>query len=319
MKRIGVLTSGGDAPGMNAAVRAVTRRAIHAGLEVMGIRRGYVGLLQDEMEPLTLGSVADIIHRGGTVLLTGRTEAFKRPEMQARAVELLRQRGIDGLVVIGGDGSFRGALALAERGVPTVGIPATIDNDIWGTEYAIGFDTCTNTVMEALDRVRDTATSHERTFVIEVMGRDSGQIALAAGLAGGAESILLPEAPVDLKVVVERLRRGWERNKRHSLIIVAEGAGRGFAVAEYIREQTGQETRVTVLGHLQRGGSPSALDRRIASRMGAAAVEALLAGQSGVMVGVKGETVVTLPLREVLGHRRPIDREAYELAAILAI
>ncbi|MGZ4163233.1 MAG: 6-phosphofructokinase, partial [Tumebacillaceae bacterium] len=275
MRKLGVLTSGGDSPGMNAAIRAVVRSAIFNGLEVAGIRRGYQGLIQGDFIPMDLGSVADIIHRGGTILHTARCLEFKTKEGQELAVSKLKESGIDGVVVIGGDGSFRGAKVLSDLGIPTVGIPGTIDNDIPCTDYTIGFDTAVNTVIEALDRIRDTATSHERTYVVEVMGRNAGDIALVAGVAGGAETVLIPEEKYDITQIVDKLKRGASRGKKHSIILVAEGAGKGFSIGEVIRELTGWEVRVTVLGHIQRGGSPSAFDRILASKMGAHAVELL--------------------------------------------
>ncbi|NPV29555.1 MAG: 6-phosphofructokinase [Firmicutes bacterium] len=317
--RIGVLTSGGDAPGMNAAIRAVVRKAIYHGLEVIGIRRGFLGLLKKEFVQLSLGSVADIIHRGGTMLRTARCEEFKTAEGQARGVDNLQAEGIEGVVVIGGDGSFRGALALARHGIGVVGVPATIDNDLPCTDYCIGFDTAVNNVVDAINKIRDTATSHERTFVIEVMGRHAGHIALFAGLAGGAESILIPEIPYDMNEVIFKLERGLNRGKLHSIIIVAEGAASGLAVGEEIRQRTGLETRITILGHLQRGGTPTALDRVIASRMGAKAVDLLRSGETGKMVGIAAGKLVSVELEEVLRQKRELDREIWELAGILAI
>lgn len=318
MQRIALLTSGGDAPGMNAAVRAVVRRALAAGCQPIGVQEGYAGLIEGRMEELDHRAVGDIIHRGGTILRTARSEAFRTPEGQERALEQLSRHGIEGLVAIGGDGTLRGALALHRQGFPVVGVPATIDNDLAGTDVTIGFDTAVNTVLEAINRVRDTATAHGRTFVIEVMGRRSGQIALMAGLAGGAESILVPEVPYDLDDVCARLLRGRQRGKRHSIIVVAEGAARGFEVAQAIEARTGLETRVTVLGHIQRGGTPSGRDRMVASILGAAAVEALLAGQSGVMVGVRGDGWMATPIEEVLASPRPLPAGWMELAEILA-
>ncbi len=319
IRKIGVLTSGGDAPGMNAAVRAVVRRGISLGAEVVGVRRGYAGLIAGDFMELTVSSVGDIIHRGGTFLQTARSDHFLTEEGQQEALASARAAGIDGLVVIGGDGSFRGALQLTRMGLPSVGIPATIDNDIDGTDRTIGFDTAVNTCLDAIRKIRDTATSHERTFVLEVMGRDSGWIALAAGLAGGAESILLPERPLPMDEVVTRLKRGVERGKRHTLIIVAEGAGSGFEVGREIREKTGYDTRVMVLGHIQRGGSPTALDAMLASRMGAKAAEVLMEGRGGLFIGVKNEELVTAPLEQVLGRRKDIPDELVDLAEILAI
>ncbi|MBX5464191.1 MAG: 6-phosphofructokinase [Clostridia bacterium] len=319
MRRIAVLTSGGDAPGMNAAIRAVVRKGIYEGLEVFGIEHGYAGLIRGEFQAMDRRSVADIIHRGGTVLFTARSEAFKSPEGQAEAVAQLRRHQIDGLVVIGGDGSFRGAAALEEHGVWTVGVPGTIDNDLAGTDTTIGFDTAVNTAIQAIDRIRDTATAHERTFVVEVMGRNSGFIALMAGLADGAESILVPEEPTDLETVCERVQSAYRSGKRHSIIVVAEGAARGFEVAQRIQERTGLDTRVTVLGHIQRGGAPTAMDRLIASQLGAAAVDALLQGRHGCMAGLVHGRVRLTPYEQVLAASKDVDRETYRLAAILAI
>lgn len=253
MKRIGVLTSGGDSPGMNAAVRAVVRKAIYHNVEVYGIYNGYSGLINGKIEKLEIGSVGDIIHRGGTMLYTARCPEFKTVEGREKGIENLRKYGIEGLVVIGGDGSYMGAKKLTEHGFPCVGVPGTIDNDIPGTDLTIGFDTALNTVIDAIDKIRDTATSHERTYVIEVMGRHAGDIALWSGLAGGAESILIPEADYDMEEILARLQRGHERGKKHSIIIVAEGVGSGVEFGKRIEEATNLETRVSVLGHIQRG------------------------------------------------------------------
>ncbi|RTI08439.1 6-phosphofructokinase, partial [Thermus scotoductus] len=287
MKRIGVFTSGGDAPGMNAAIRAVVRQAYALGLEVIGIRRGYAGMILGEMVPLGVRDVANILQRGGTVLLTARSQEFLTEEGRAKAAEKLKAAGIEGLVAIGGDGTFRGAMRLLEEHkVPVVGVPGTIDNDLYGTDYTIGFDTAVNTALEAIDRIRDTAASHERVFFIEVMGRSSGFIALDVGLAGGAEVIAVPEEPVDPKTIAEGLMESLRRGKSSSIVVVAEGAYPGGAAGllAAIQEHVRVEARVTVLGHIQRGGSPTAKDRILASRLGAAAVEALAGGTSGVMV-----------------------------------
>lgn len=319
MKKIGVLTSGGDAPGMNAAIRAVVRSAIYHGLEVVGIRRGYSGLIQGDIMAMELGSVADIIHRGGTMLFTARSEEFRTPAGQDRALEVIQEHGIDGIVVIGGDGSFRGAKVLCDRGINAIGIPGTIDNDIACTDYTIGFDTAVNTVIEAIDKIRDTATSHERTYVVEVMGRDAGDIALWAGVAGGAESVLIPECKYDIKEIVEKLERGAGRGKKHSIILVAEGAGKAFAISEVIRELTGKETRVTVLGHIQRGGSPTAFDRTLASRMGSHAVELLIKGECAKMIGIQGNQIVATDITQALATPRKPDMSLYNLAGVLSI
>ncbi|HEU4963034.1 MAG TPA: 6-phosphofructokinase [Bacilli bacterium] len=319
MKKIGVLTSGGDAPGMNAAIRAVVRSGIYHGLEVAGIRRGYQGLMAGEIGPMDLGSVADIIHRGGTVLHTARSEEFKTEAGRQKAFDRLRDHNIDGLIVIGGDGSFRGAKLLADMGIATIGLPGTIDNDIPCTDHTIGFDTAVNTVIDAIDKIRDTATSHERTYIIEVMGRNAGDIALWAGVSGGAESVLIPEAKYDILQIVDKLQRGQARGKKHSIILVAEGAGKGFSIGEVIRELTGMETRVTVLGYIQRGGSPTAFDRTIASKMGGYAVDLLLRGAQAQMVGIVGGKLKATDITEALNTPREPDMSLYDLANVLSI
>lgn len=319
VQKIGVLTSGGDAPGMNAAIRAVVRKSIYHGVDVVGIDQGYHGLMNGKLKRLDLGSVGDIIHRGGTVLGTARSEAFKTEEGQQQAVEVLHRNGVEGLVVIGGDGSFRGAEKLAQQGMATIGVPATIDNDIPCTDFTIGFDTALNTVIEAIDKIRDTATSHERTFVIEVMGRNAGDLALWAGLADGAETILIPEAKQAIDDVVLRLKRGQNRGKKHSIIVVAEGVGSGMDVAQRLKERTGMECRVTVLGHIQRGGSPTAFDRMLASRLGAYAVECLLNGKKGEMVGIVHQDAVSTSFSKALQQTHHLDLSMYELAKELSI
>lgn len=320
MQRIALLTSGGDSPGMNACIRAVVRKAIYHGMEVIGINRGFNGFIEGDMGPMNLSSVADIIHRGGTILHTARSEQFLTPEGRAKAYENVKRFGVQGLVVIGGDGSFRGASVFSrEFGLPVIGVPGTIDNDIPGTEQTIGFDTAINTVLEAIDKIRDTATSHERTFIIEVMGRRNGSIALASGLAGGAESILIPEQPFDYEDICQRLLRGFRRGKAHSIIVVAEGASGGMEVGQRIKERTGFDTKVTILGHLQRGGSPSAADRLLASRLGAKSVELLMAGETRKMAGVKAGQVVGVDIDEALNESRPVDLALYDLAGVLSI
>ncbi len=319
MKKIAVLTSGGDAPGMNAAVRAVVRRAFFHGVQVYGVYHGYTGLIKGDIKEMTLGSVGDIIHRGGTILYTARSEEFKTEAGQQKAVEQLRKHQIDGLIVIGGDGSFRGAQKLTRHGFPTIGVPGTIDNDIPCTDFTIGFDTALNTVVEAIDKIRDTATSHERTYIIEVMGRDAGDLALWSGLAAGAESIIIPEAEQDMDDIIERLHAGHRRGKKHSIIIVAEGVGRAADYADVIKERTGWETRVTVLGHIQRGGSPTAFDRMLASRMGAAAVDLLLEGKADRMVGIQNNRIVDVDFDEALAQKHELDLSVYQLARTLSI
>ncbi|HHW92858.1 MAG TPA: 6-phosphofructokinase [Firmicutes bacterium] len=319
MQRIGILTSGGDAPGMNVAVRAAVRKALHHNMEVYGVFHGFAGLIQGEISPLDTNSVADIIHRGGTILRTARSEEFKTAAGRHKALRQLARWGIEGLLVIGGDGSFRGARELAASGITTIGVPATIDNDLYGSDYTIGFDTAVNTAIEAINKIRDTAASHERTYVVEVMGRRSGQIALWAGLAGGAESILIPEIEFDLERVCERIVRGFKGGKLHSIIVVAEGAARGEEIGFYIQEHTGLETRVTVLGHIQRGGSPTAFDRVLSSQMAAYAVDLLREGKTGLGVVIQEGRLRTMGLEEILSGKKALDVDLYQLADILAM
>lgn len=319
MKRIGVLTSGGDAPGMNAAIRAVVRKAIFHGLEIYGVFYGYQGLMNGNIKKMEVGSVGDIIHRGGTCLYSARSDEFKTKEGQKKAIEQLTKHAIDGLVVIGGDGSLRGAQALSDLGLPCIGVPATIDNDIAGIDFTIGFDTALNTVIEAIDKIRDTATSHERTFVIEVMGRDAGDLAMYSGLAAGAESIIIPERKDDFESVVHRLKRGLERGKKHSIIILAEGVGEGFQYGKKIQKATSYETRVTVLGHIQRGGSPTAQDRVLASRLGAKAVDLLINGEAGKIVGLQNNHLVAQNIGEVLSNKHQLKKDVYRLSQELSI
>ena len=320
MGRIGVLTSGGDAPGMNAAIRAVVRHAAGRGLAAMGIRRGYAGLLDGEIEPLGRADVANVIQRGGTILGTSRCRDFFEPAARARAAEILRQVGIEGLVVIGGEGTMHGATLLAvEHGVRVVGVPGTIDNDVYGTDYTIGFDTAVNTALEAIDRIRDTAHSQARLFLVEVMGRTCPDIALAVGVAGGAEEVLIGGASEDVDALAAELRRSWERGKRSSIVVVTEGTeqGRAFRVARALWEARGLESRVCVLGHIQRGGTPTARDRILGSRLGAAAVDALLEG-GGVMVGETEGTVARVPIADAWERRRPVPTHLLTLVRDLA-
>lgn len=319
MKTIGVLTSGGDAPGMNAAVRAVVRTAIYNGLKVMGVKQGYNGLINGNIEEMNLSSVADIIHRGGTILRTARCEEFKTEEGRKKALTVLKVFGIEGLVVIGGDGSFQGAKKLSELGIPTIGIPGTIDNDLGYTDYTIGFDTAVNTVLDAISKIRDTSTSHGRAVIVEVMGRHCGDIALYAGLAGGAESVIVPEEGFNIDDVCKRLIQGRNRGKLHSIILLAEGVGKAYELGQEIQEKTGIETRVTVLGHIQRGGSPTAFDRILASKMGAKAVELLLEGKSGRVIGVKGNELFDMDIDEALALEKNFDKGMYNLTKILSI
>ena len=319
MKKIAVLTSGGDAPGMNAAIRAVVRKARFHEVDVVGVYHGYEGLYKGNYELLDIGAVGDIIQRGGTKLYSARFPEFKEDDYQYKAIERMKQEGIEGLVVIGGDGSYRGAMQLTEKGFPCVGVPGTIDNDVPGTEYTIGFDTALNTVVESIDKIRDTATSHENTFVIEVMGRDAGDIALWAGLAAGAESILIPEEAFDIEDIVTRLERGAARGKRHSIIIVAEGVMNGHKLAKQLQERTGVEIRTSVLGHIQRGGSPSARDRVLAGLFGARAFELLLENKGGRAVGVKNHVVSDYDLKEAFETKPKADLSLYTLSQELSI
>ncbi|MGE5370901.1 MAG: 6-phosphofructokinase [Solirubrobacterales bacterium] len=318
IQRIAVLTSGGDAPGMNAAVRAVTRTAASKNLRIFGVLRGFYGLLYRDIIELSVNGVGDIIHRGGTILRTSRVKEFRDQKMRGEAIRTLEAFGIEGLVIIGGNGSLCGGRELARLGVKVAGIPASIDNDVFGTDLSIGFDTAVNTVLEAINRIRDTATSHERIFIIEVMGRESGQIALAAGLAGGAESILVPELPFDIHEIVDRINQGIARGKLHSIIVVAEGCCSGLSLGKEIERLSRHETRVTVLGHTQRGGTPTAIDRNLASRMGARAVEWLTEGRHHLMVGLQAGHLVPVSLEDVVKGTKELDLEQVELARILA-
>ncbi|MGI6434753.1 MAG: 6-phosphofructokinase [Syntrophomonadaceae bacterium] len=317
MKRVAVLTSGGDAPGMNAAIRAVVRTAIYEGMEVYGVYQGFEGLMAGSFEKLSPGSVADIIHRGGTILHTSRSREFLLSEGQRRAREQLAQLEIDNLVIIGGNGSLRGGYQLIDEGVQVIGIPATIDNDVVYTR-SIGYDTAVNTVLSAINNIRDTATSHGRVFIIEVMGRHCGEIALAAGVGGGAESILIPEIQPDKKQVIEKIRSGMERGKLHSIIIVAEGVYPVMTLKDEIIAATGRDTRVSILGHIQRGGTPTAMDRILASYMGKAAIDAILRGKANSMVAGHDDRIYTIPLGEVIkGHKTP-DLGMFEIARVLS-
>lgn len=320
MKKIGVLTSGGDSPGMNAAIRAVVRAGIYNGLKVVGIKQGYSGLINGEIEDMGLSSVADIIHKGGTILRTARSEEFRTEKGLRKALNVIDIFGIDGIVVIGGDGSFRGAEVLSNSGVATIGIPGTIDNDLAYTDYTIGFSTAVDTVLYAISNIRDTSSSHGRASIVEVMGRNCGDIALYAGLAGGAESILVPEVKHSVDEICKRLIQGRNRGKLHSIIIVAEGViESSYELAKEIEEKTGIETKITILGHIQRGGIPVAFDRLLASRMGGRAVDLLLENKSGRVIGMKGNEIIDEEISEALSLKKEINKEIYELAKILSI
>ncbi|MFY9233898.1 MAG: 6-phosphofructokinase [Fimbriimonadaceae bacterium] len=319
LNKIALITSGGDSPGMNAAIRAVVRAAIGRGSEVLGFLHGYEGIIQEESMPLDSKAVGGIIAHGGTILRTARSKEFMTSDGRAKAIDVLRRNGCEGLVVVGGDGSLMGALKLHEEfEYPVVGVPGSIDNDISGTDFSIGFDTAVNTAVEAIDRVRDTAYSHERVFVIEVMGRSNGFIALEAGLAGGAEAVLIPEIPYSLLEICDSLRSASVKGKRSSIIVVAEGAAKAADIKEFIQKNTGFEARYLVLGHMQRGGSPTAFDRVLALRLGAMAANRLLSGFTGEMVGVDGGRLVTHPLSYVLSTESAVDPEKLLLAEVMA-
>ena len=323
INKIGVLTSGGDAPGMNAAIRAVTRTAIYNGLEVIGIRHGYLGMINANFKPLQAHSVSDMIQRGGTMLKTARCEEFKTPEGRKKAYENLKAAEIDGVVVIGGDGSFMGANIFNEEyNIPFVGVPGTIDNDIYGTDYTIGYDTALNTVVQCVDKIRDTASALNRLFFVEVMGAEAGHIALYSGIASGAEAIIMPEVKGDARDIRKMLETGNKRKKSSNIIIVAEGdeGGGAMAIAERLKDELKDyEVRVSILGHLQRGGSPSALDRVNASRLGNAAVEALMDGQQSVMVGLQNDEIVLIPFRKAVKLHKKLNQGLIDIIDILNI
>jgi 6-phosphofructokinase 1 len=321
MKRIAVMTSGGDSPGMNAAIRAVVRTALEENIEVYGVRQAYSGLLSGDMQLLTSVEVSGILQRGGTILQTARNEEFKTSMGQKRALRRLNEHQIEGLIVIGGNGSLTGALRLHEQGFPVVGIPGSIDNDIFGTDTAIGVDTALNTILDALDRLRDTASSHNRAFLIEVMGRNCGYLALMGGILGGAEIIITPERPFTKEEVAAALSDAYVRGKSHAIAVIAEGAP--YTVTELERflnedPNVGFEIRLTILGHIQRGGSPTAFDRLLATRMGVKAVRTLVAGESGVMVAMSGREMKTIPISEAISQIRPISESYFEMAHFLS-
>ncbi len=318
--RIAVMTGGGDAPGMNPAIRAVVRTAAAKGVEVFGIRQAYAGLLAGDFERMTPRDVSGIIQRGGTVLQTARNLEFKTPQGQKRGLRRLNEHGIEGLVVIGGDGSLRGALTLHQMGFPVIGVPGSIDNDIWGTNTSVGVDTALNTILDAIDKLRDTASSHERCFLLEVMGRNCGYLATMGGILGGAEFIMIPEHPTTLESVGAALEDAYMKGKSHAMGVIAEGATpKIHEVAAYLEQhEIGFEVRVTVLGHVVRGGRPSAFDRLLATRMGVRAVELLLEGQSGLMVGLHGREIGTVEIEEATSKQREVDPSYIEMAEVLA-
>jgi 6-phosphofructokinase 1 len=317
MKNIAVLTSGGDAQGMNAAIRAVVRMGIYKGMNVYGVRKGFRGLINGDFEKMDESSVSDILQRGGTILQTARSEEFKTEEGQWKAVNMAKIFDIEGLVVIGGDGSFAGARKLSEKGIACMGLPGTIDNDLAYTDYSIGFDTALNNVLDAINKIRDTSTSHERVSIIEVMGRNSGDIALHAGLAGGAEGIIVPEVEFKMENICKLLIERKNRGKLHSIIILAEGAGDATQLGQQIMDNIDIEVRATILGYTQRGGSPTAFDRILASRLGARAVELLADGKKGRVVGIKNNKIIDVEIAEALSMKKKFQKELYELAAKL--
>jgi 6-phosphofructokinase 1 len=320
MQRIAILTSGGDAPGINPCIRSSARMALHMGVEVVGIQEGFDGLVRGEMIPLRARDVGGILQRGGTFLRTARCPEFKEMKIQRKALRELNESHIDGIIVIGGDGSLRGAHALAMHDFPVIGVPSSIDNDVWGTDMSIGVDTAINTIMTAIDKLRDTASSHERAFLIETMGRNCGYLALNAGVVCGAEMILVPEKDVSLEEISEMVEGAYERGKSHCIIVVAEGSSlKVHQISEYLKDhEVGFETRVTILGHVPRGGSPSAFDRLLATRMGVKAAEVLLEGQTDIMIGLSGRDIITVPLAEVVEKSRIPNIELLEMARILA-
>ncbi|WP_040741614.1 6-phosphofructokinase [Paenibacillus ginsengihumi] len=318
VKKIAVLTSGGDSQGMNAAVRSVVRSGLFHGLEVFAVQRGYAGLINDDIRQMDLRSVGDIIQRGGTILQTARCKEFMTPEGQQLAADNLRKRGIEGLVVIGGDGSYQGAQKLSKLGIKTMSLPGTIDNDIPFTDFTIGFDTAVSIVVDAINKIRDTMSSHERSSVVEVMGRHCGDIALYSGLASGAETILVPEVPFDLDEVAKRMADNFSQGKRHSIIIVAEGVGKGEDIAREITKRNGIEPRTTVLGHIQRGGTPTHNDRILASRLGDFAVRKLIEGESGKACGVIRNELVATDIDQVVSTKKEFNMNLYELAMRLS-
>ena len=321
MKKIGILTSGGDAPGMNSCIRAAVRAALANNLEIFGIRWGYAGLIQGDIIPLNRRTVANIIHQGGTILGTARSEEFRTKEGRAKAIKMLQDKGIEGLILIGGDGTFRGGTLLSQEcGVSVVGIPGTIDNDCYGTDYTIGFDTAINTALEAIDRIRDTATAHDRLFFVEVMGRHTGFIALESGIAGGVEEFLIPEVPMSIDELSQHLEENYKKGKRSAIVIVAETEqpGESFHIAQEVKNKTGFDSRVCILGHIQRGGAPTARDRVLASKLGAAAVQALIDGRSGYTVGEINREISYTPLKDTWEKKKTLHAGLTDILKILS-
>ncbi|WP_262122515.1 6-phosphofructokinase [Anaerococcus sp. Marseille-Q5996] len=314
MNTIGILTSGGDAPGMNSAIRAAVRTALNNGMRIKGIRNGYDGLMKGDIYEMNVSSVADIIHKGGTILGTARSTEFTNEEGQKKAAQILSDYGIEGLIVIGGDGSFKGAKALSDLGIKTIGIPGTIDNDMGYTDFTIGFFTAMETVSDAIGKLRDTSSSHGRAVVIEVMGRNCGDLGLYSGLAGGAESIIVPEHEFSMDDIVEKMEHGRKRGKLHHLITLAEGVGDPYSIAKELEEKTGIETKVTILGHVQRGGSPSVADRLLGSTMGARAVELLAEEKTNLAIGYVDGSLIEVSIEDAVSTKSQFDEHLYELA-----
>jgi 6-phosphofructokinase 1 len=317
MKRIAILTSGGDAPGMNPCIRAVVYKAEELGIEILAVKRGFMGLVDNEFFPMQVKDTSGIIQRGGTILLSARFEDFKYEEAQKEARKNLADHGCDGLIIIGGDGSLRGASAIAERGVGIIGIPASIDNDIYGTDMSLGVDTALNNIVEVIDKIKDTASSHERTFIIEVMGRNSGYLALISAISTGAEAAIIPEVEYDLESIAGRILERYKRHKTANIIVVAEGASTGYQISRKLSKIADIISKITVLGHLQRGGSPTSFDRLLGSRLGSAAVRELLNGNSNCMVGIIRGDVKTTPLDDVLSKKKDFDENLIKLAKTL--
>ena len=319
MKKIGVLTSGGDAPGMNACIRAVVRTAIYHGMTPVGIERGFWGLIDNKMYDMDLRCVGDIINRGGTMLKTARCLEFKTKEGQEIAIKNIKERGIEGIVVIGGDGSFQGAQVLTNYGIPAIGIPGTIDNDLAYTDYTLGFDTALNTILDAIRKIRDTMTSHDRVSVVEVMGNKCGDLALYSGLIGGAECIIIPERDYDMDTICSHLLRGKERGKMSAIVLLAEGCGSSHDISKQIEERTGMPARATVLGHIQRGGAPSARDTQLASMFGFYAVNLLYKGMAGQVVGIKDDQIFHMDIHSALKIENEVNNNLYNLANVLSM
>ena len=321
MKRIAVFTSGGDSPGMNACIRAVVKKALAENLEIFGIMRGYQGMIEDEFVQLHYHSIAGIIQQGGTILKSARSKAFMEKEGRQKAFDNLQKHSIDAVIAIGGDGTFTGAdIFMQEFGIPFIGLPGTIDNDLYGTDNTIGYDTALNTIVQVVDKIRDTATSHDRLFIVEVMGRDAGFIALRSGIAVGASAVLVPETPTYVNTLIEKLRSDYRKDKKSNIVIVAEGddSGGAYKIAEEINKEFNQfDTRVSILGHVQRGGAPSAYDRVLASRLGVAAVEALISGRKGEMVGVMNHKIAFTPFDHAIKHNKTLNQSLLDLAYIL--